>query len=113
MNGQPDPARARALAKVTGPAIFGESPAQILCWKPCCNGSVRLGPDDFAMSWLPVVVRCEAPRCQCLWTVTFPKTPVGKERVAVWRLVSQDQPIGRTGQGRGDERARDRRLGQA
>ncbi|MGH8895955.1 MAG: hypothetical protein ACRDZ4_02765 [Egibacteraceae bacterium] len=37
--------------------------------------------------WLPVVVLCDPPRCQRLWTVEFPVVPAGQERMGIWRLV--------------------------
>ncbi|MGH8904338.1 MAG: hypothetical protein ACRDYA_22310 [Egibacteraceae bacterium] len=70
-----------------GPAVFGHDPEQILCWKPCCRQPVRLDPTAFEL-WLPIVLQCDRPRCQRLWTVEFPVTPPGQERVASWRLVA-------------------------
>ncbi|MGH8886882.1 MAG: hypothetical protein ACRDYX_17285 [Egibacteraceae bacterium] len=82
----PEPVTAGVGMTVTGPAIFGHDPDQILCWKPCCKSPVRLRPDEFG-SWLPVVVLCDRPRCQGLWTVEFPEVPAGHDRVSIWRLV--------------------------
>jgi hypothetical protein len=72
---------------VTGPAIFGSDPEQILCWTPCCKNPVRLDSDEFEL-WLPVVIQCDRPRCHKIWTAEFPKVPAGHERAAIWRLVT-------------------------
>lgn len=76
---------AGGVMTVTGPAVFGSDPVQVLCFKPCCRQPVRLFPGELERG-LPVVVRCEAPRCKLLWTVEFPEMPAGAERLAVWRL---------------------------
>jgi hypothetical protein len=75
---------------VQGSAVFGYDPAQVLCWKPCCRQPVRPDPAAFEL-WLPVVVHCDRPRCEKLWTVQSPATPSGEERVVLWRLVSQSR----------------------
>jgi hypothetical protein len=87
---EPDPPTSRIA--VTGPAVFGHDPEQILCWKPCCKDPVRLDLDESTF-WLPLVVRCDRPRCQRLWTVEFPHMPAGQERVAIWRLVGRNPSL--------------------
>lgn len=75
----------RRVALVTrGPAVIGHDPVQYLAWKPCCREPVRLDGSAFERR-LPVVVLCDRPRCQQLWTVEFPRTSPGEEAVAVWR----------------------------
>ncbi|MGH8904539.1 MAG: hypothetical protein ACRDYA_23365 [Egibacteraceae bacterium] len=73
-----------APSTVTGPAVIGHEPEQVLCWKPCCRQPVRLNAAQLER-WLPVAVMCDGPRCRRWWTVEFPKTPPWEEQVAVWR----------------------------
>lgn len=70
---------------VRGPAVIGQGAEQYLCWKPCCKQPVRLDGSQF-QRWMPVVIPCDRPRCQKLWTVEFPEQRPGKEAEAVWRL---------------------------
>ncbi|MGH8899385.1 MAG: hypothetical protein ACRDZ4_20750 [Egibacteraceae bacterium] len=82
--------RAKGPVTVQGPAVFGSDPEQVLCFKPCCRQPVRLEAAQLP-SWSPAAVRCDRPRCKLLWTVEFPKTPAGAERVALWRLVTRSR----------------------
>ncbi|MGH8885442.1 MAG: hypothetical protein ACRDYX_09775 [Egibacteraceae bacterium] len=82
-----------ALSIVTGPAVFGHDPEQVLCWTPCCRQPIRLDPSQFERR-LPVPVTCDGRRCQRSWTVEFPELPPWKEQVAVWRAQPRPETAG-------------------